>query len=57
MKNKYIFIFLFIVSITCKLSAQYEVAFSDNYPPFNFTNEKEELVGFNIDILNAINDL
>ena len=57
MKNKFFYIFLFIVIATFKLYAQYEVAFSNNYPPYNFTNEEDELVGFNIDILNAINDL
>jgi signal transduction histidine kinase/ActR/RegA family two-component response regulator len=28
--------------------------FSDNYPPYSYINEKGELVGFNVDILNAI---
>lgn len=39
------------------LDAQYTVMFSDDYPPYNYTNNNGELVGFNIDILNAIQDL
>ena len=56
LKNSVFHIILFIL-ITCKLNAQYEVTFSNSYPPYNFTNEDGKLVGFNIDILNAINDL
>ncbi len=39
------------------LKAQYKVMFSNNYPPYNYENEKGELVGFNVDILNAISAL
>lgn len=31
--------------------------FSNAYPPYNYLNEEGELVGFNMDILNAISDL
>jgi len=37
--------------------AQYQVMLSNDYPPYNYLNEKNELVGFNIDIINAINEL
>uniref|UniRef100_UPI003567FC1E ATP-binding protein n=1 Tax=Lutibacter sp. TaxID=1925666 RepID=UPI003567FC1E len=50
-------LFLFITLTTCKINAQYKVTFSNNYPPYNYLNEKGELVGFNVDILNAIKDL
>ncbi len=39
------------------VSAQYKVMVSDNYPPFNYKNEKGELTGYNIDIIKAISDL
>ncbi|MFB9271512.1 MULTISPECIES: ATP-binding protein [Flavobacteriaceae] len=42
---------------TDKLHAQYEIMFSNNYPPYNYLNDKGELVGFNVDILNAIKDI
>ena len=50
-------LFLFITLATSKVNAQYEVMFSNNYPPYNYLNEKGELVGFNVDILNAIKDI
>ncbi|MBN2236833.1 MAG: response regulator [Bacteroidales bacterium] len=56
--RKFVFaILLFIAIAPGKIYAHYEVMFSNSYPPYNFLNEKGELVGFNIDILNAINDL
>ncbi|MGQ1786492.1 ATP-binding protein [Saccharicrinis sp. GN24d3] len=47
----------FVVLTFISANAQYEVAFSNSYPPYQFMNEEGELVGFNIDILNAIKDL
>lgn len=47
----------FLVAVCQKSSAQYEVMVSTDYPPYNFINEEGNLVGFNIDILKAINKL
>ncbi|SDW97976.1 Signal transduction histidine kinase [Lutibacter oricola] len=57
MKNSFFTLFFFILICTCKINAQYKVLFSNNYPPYNYQNNNGELIGFNIDILNAINNL
>ncbi|RXP53645.1 response regulator [Lutibacter sp. HS1-25] len=57
MKNRFLTLFLFLITLIGNLSAQYQVQFSNNYPPYNYINEEGELVGFNIDILKAINNL
>lgn len=41
----------------CIASSQYKVMVSHDYPPYNFYNDNQQLVGFNIDIINAINAL
>jgi signal transduction histidine kinase/CheY-like chemotaxis protein len=46
-----------LILVSNMLAAQYKVKFSNNYPPFNYLDEKGELVGFNVDILNAIKEL
>lgn len=51
-------IILFLITLlSSNLIAQYKVMVSDNYPPYNFINEQGDLVGFNIEILNAIADI
>ena len=57
MFHKIISLALVITFSICKLNAQYTIQFSDNYPPYNYLNENKELVGFNVDLLNAIIDL
>tara|TARA_R110001583_G_scaffold77623_1_gene211170 strand:- start:766 stop:2811 length:2046 start_codon:yes stop_codon:yes gene_type:complete len=57
MKNSICPLFLLLIITTCSLNAQYKVQFSDNYPPYNYTNDEGEPIGFNIDILKAITDL
>ncbi len=48
-------VYLFLL---CYISpAQFEVMVSTDYPPYNFLDEKGELVGFNIDLLKAIGNL
>lgn len=57
MSQRIITLLLVFTICICKLNAQYNVQFSNHYPPYNYLNENEELVGFNIDLLNAIKDL
>ncbi len=57
MKSVFLFLLLFLALAPCKVLAQYEIMFSNGYPPYNYLNEKGELVGFNIDITNAIKKL
>ena len=49
----FIFSLLFFLTLS-KANAQYEVMFGNDYPPYNYINDKGELVGFNVDILEAI---
>lgn len=39
------------------LNAQFKIKASNDYPPFNYTDVNGELVGFNIDLAKAINQL
>jgi len=52
-----LFLIVFLFIFFSKSSAQYEVMVSTDYPPYNYLNEDGELVGFNVDILNAIKKL
>ncbi|MDX8339515.1 ATP-binding protein [Draconibacterium sp. IB214405] len=52
-----VFILAFFLFSSQYVGAQYKIKASNNYPPFNFTNEKGELVGFNIDLVKAINNI
>jgi len=56
--QRIVFVLLLIIAIApIKLFAQYEIMFSNSYPPYNYINDDGELVGFNIDITNAIIEL
>ncbi len=57
MKLRTLLIFVFVLQLCSNTQAQYKVMVSTDYPPYNFLNEKGELEGFNIDILNAIQKL
>jgi len=53
-----IFVFFFLlVFFQCSKANKYVVGFSKDYPPYNYFNNNNELVGFNVDILNAIKKL
>ncbi|WP_163325205.1 ATP-binding protein [Draconibacterium mangrovi] len=53
-----IFLICVIVLTNCYyLNAQYKIKASNNYPPFNYTDQSGNLVGFNIDLVKAINRL
>ena len=54
----FIYILLFMI-IVPKASAigQYNVMVSHNYPPYHFYNSDDKMVGFNIDIIQAINNI
>ena len=57
MKLKTLFIGFFLVFLCTTTPAQYKVMVSNDYPPYNFVDEEGKLVGFNIDILKAIQKL
>lgn len=57
MRCTFILFLFFWIFISSGLKAQYQIMLGNNYPPYNFVNEKGDLVGFNIDILNALKDL
>ncbi|MCY1723235.1 ATP-binding protein [Prolixibacteraceae bacterium Z1-6] len=57
MRNCILLFVIFVLITSTKAWAQYEVMFSNNYPPYHYSNEKDELVGFNVDIINAIKNL
>lgn len=57
MKIKALFLAVFLLLMHYISPAQHEVMVSTDYPPYNFLNEKGELVGFNIDLLKAIANL
>ena len=57
MRISFILLIILYMSISPVVSGQYKIMVSENYPPYNFYNEDGELVGFNIDIINAISKL
>ncbi len=57
MRHYFFIVLLFTSIFPIKLNAQYKVMFSNDYPPYNFVDKSGKLVGFNIDLLDAINKL
>ncbi|WP_430814784.1 ATP-binding protein [Carboxylicivirga sp. RSCT41] len=57
MRCSYLIVLLLVLLCHSPLASQYKVFLSNNYPPYNFVNEEGELVGFNVEIVEAINEL
>ena len=57
MKKETLILIVFLFFLSFNTRAQYKILVSTDYPPYNYLNEKGELEGFNIDILNAIQKL
>lgn len=57
MRNGFIIALFLIIIIPNKIQAQYEIMFSNHYPPYNFVGENGELTGFNVEILESIIDI
>lgn len=57
MKKETLILIVFLFFLSFNTRAQYNILVSTDYPPYNYLNEKGELEGFNIDILNAIQKL
>ena len=45
---------LYTASSIC---AKYDIKFSNNYPPYNYIDENGKLVGFSVDVLDAITNI
>nr|WP_319400549.1 transporter substrate-binding domain-containing protein [uncultured Carboxylicivirga sp.] len=54
-----IFVITILVTLLPRLSAmgEYNVMVSNNYPPYHYYNTEGQIVGFNIDIIKAINQI
>src|SRR6056297_349569 len=50
-------LFCLAILLSSKSFGQIKVGISDNYPPYNYINTEGELVGFNVDILKAIEEI
>ncbi|WP_319502682.1 ATP-binding protein [uncultured Draconibacterium sp.] len=54
---RFFLICVIILTNSYYLNAQYKIKASNDYPPFNYTDQNGNLVGFNIDLVKAINKL
>ncbi|NOR87647.1 MAG: transporter substrate-binding domain-containing protein [Bacteroidales bacterium] len=54
MRYGFIIALFLTIILPNKIQAQYEIMFSNHYPPYNFVDENGKLTGFNVEIIESI---
>ncbi len=55
--NRLTLVFFFCLLFVVQVSAQYKIMVSTDYSPYNFRDKDEKLIGFNAEILDAIQQM